>query len=297
MHRWIGLFAVSFLSIHILSVVVDGYVQIRLLDAVIPFGGSYRPLWLGLGALAFDLLLAVAITSLLKRRIGQRNWRAVHWLAYAAWPVALLHGLGTGSDIRSSWMLALAALCVAAVWTAVFVRVSAALPRPRIVGLGALGAAPLALMIWLPSGPLAHGWAKRAGTPQRQVASVPAGTSSHASFSVPLTADVSGTVRQGQDGGLATVDLALRLSGHARGSADVLLEGEPLAGGGVSVRQSRVSFGPTSDPTRYSGNVSALNGGQVIATVRDGSGNSVRLDFELSVSGDSVSGTLDAASA
>jgi hypothetical protein len=267
---------------------------------VIPFGGSYRPLWLGFGALAFDLLLAVAITSLLKRRIGQRRWRAVHWLAYAAWPVALLHGLGIGSDIRSAWLLALVAVCVVAVWIAVLIRVSAALPRPRVAGWSALGAAPLALMIWLPSGPLAHGWAKRAGTPSQLVASTDrasSGTSSDASFSVPLTADVSGTVHQGQDGGLATVDLAMRLSGNSHGSADVLLEGEPLTGGGVSVKQSRVSFGPNSDPTRYRGTVAALNGGQVIANVRDGSGNTVRLDFDLNVSGDSVSGTLDAASA
>jgi ferric reductase like protein len=300
-HRFVGLFAVSFLSIHILSVVVDGFVQIRLVDALIPFGGSYRPLWLGFGALAFDLLLAVAITSLLRRRIGQRNWRAIHWLAYAAWPVALMHGLGTGSDVKSYWMLVLVGLCVAAVWMAVFVRVSAALPRPRLAGMGALGAAPLALMIWLPIGPLAHGWAKRAGTPSQRVAASSGGTSTRthhkARFAVPLSADVNGKVRQGQDAGFATVDLAMRLSGHAHGAADVLLEGEPLDGGGVSVRQSRVSFGPASDPNRYSGSVVALDGGRVVADVHNGHGDTVRLNFRLNVSGDSVSGTLDAASA
>jgi sulfoxide reductase heme-binding subunit YedZ len=300
-HRWVGLFAVSFLSIHILSVVVDGFVQIRLVDAVIPFGGSYRPFWLGLGALAFDLLLAVAITSLLKRRIGHRNWRTIHWLSYAAWPVALMHGLGTGSDTRSAWMLGIAAVCVAAVWIAVFVRVSAALPRPRLAGLGALGAAPLALMIWLPSGPLAHGWAKRAGTPPQLVASKGKAVTaskrrSHASFAVPLSADVSGTVKQGQNAGLATVDLAMRLRGRARGSVDVLLEGQPLDGGGVSVQRSRVSFGPSSDPKRYSGRVVALDGGRVVANVHNGRGDSVRLDFSLAVAGSSVSGRLDATS-
>jgi hypothetical protein len=213
--------------------------------------------------------------------------------------VALLHGLGSGSDVRSFWMLALVGLCVAAVWIAVFVRVSSALPRPRLAGMGALGAAPLALMIWLPSGPLAHGWANRAGTPAKLVASTErssSGTRPHESFRVPLNADVNGTVRQGQNGGLATVDLAMDLSGRTRASADVLLEGEPLAGGGVSVRRSQVSFGPKSDPARYSGSVVQLDGGRVIANVRDGNGHIVQLDFELSVSGDSVSGTLDAAS-
>jgi methionine sulfoxide reductase heme-binding subunit len=139
LHRWVGLFAVSFLSIHILSVVLDGFVQIRLVDAVMPFGGSYRPFWLGLGALTFDLLLAVAITSLLRRHIGQRNWRAVHWLAYAAWPIAVLHGLGTGSDAGAAWMLAITGLCIAAVSTAVFIRTSE--PRVRSMGRRPLSAA------------------------------------------------------------------------------------------------------------------------------------------------------------
>ena len=57
-------------------------------------------MWLGLGAVSFDLLLAVLITSVLRRRLGYRSWRAVHWLAYASWPVAVIHGIGTGTDDR-----------------------------------------------------------------------------------------------------------------------------------------------------------------------------------------------------
>ena len=75
---------------------IDGFVPISLADAVIPFARAYRPLWLGLGALAFDLLLAVLLTSVLRRRFGYRSWRAVHWLAYASWPVAVIHGIGSG---------------------------------------------------------------------------------------------------------------------------------------------------------------------------------------------------------
>ena len=71
----------------------------RLVDVVVPFVGAYRPFWLGLGALALDLLAALIVTSLLRARIGLRAWRAVHWVAYACWPVALVHGLGTGSDV------------------------------------------------------------------------------------------------------------------------------------------------------------------------------------------------------
>ena len=99
-HRNVSLLALAFLMVHILTAVMDSYAPIRLIDAVIPFTSAYRPVWLGLGAIAFDLLLAVAITSLSGAGSATAAWRATHWLAYASWPVALVHGLGTGSDAR-----------------------------------------------------------------------------------------------------------------------------------------------------------------------------------------------------
>lgn len=136
-HRNAALLSVTFLAAHILTSVLDSYVNIRVLDAFVPFGGSYRPLWLGLGAVSLDLMLAVVATSLLRRHIGHRVWRATHWLAYASWPVALLHSLGTGSDAGTAWMKAIAALCTAAVVGAVVVRLAgarsrAAAPMPGI---------------------------------------------------------------------------------------------------------------------------------------------------------------------
>ncbi|HYT26542.1 MAG TPA: ferric reductase-like transmembrane domain-containing protein [Actinomycetota bacterium] len=119
LHRNVSLLVVAFLALHVATTVVDGYAPIGWLDAVVPFRSAYRPLWLGLGAVALDLLAAVAVTSLLRARLGRRTWRAVHWLAYACWPVALAHGLGTGSDTGRAWMLALDAVAVAAVATAV----------------------------------------------------------------------------------------------------------------------------------------------------------------------------------
>ena len=76
---------------------------------------AYRPIWLGLGALAFDLLLAVLLTSMLRRQFGHRAWRFVHWLAYVSWPVAVVHGLATGTDAKAGWLLALTATCIVAV--------------------------------------------------------------------------------------------------------------------------------------------------------------------------------------
>jgi len=123
-HQRLAALALVFLVIHIATVVLDPFVAISWLDVVVPFVGSYRPVWLGLGALALDLLLAVMVSSLLRARVGYRAWRAIHWLAYASWPVAVAHTLGIGTDASTGWLLIVTAICVVAVLTAVAVRVA-----------------------------------------------------------------------------------------------------------------------------------------------------------------------------
>ena len=100
--------------------------------SVVPFISAYRPFWLGLGAVAFDLLLALVVTSLLRHRLGYTTWRAVDWLVYACWPVAVLHGLGTGSDAKSGLVLAFTAVCIVAVLVAGGLRVGAGLRTTRV---------------------------------------------------------------------------------------------------------------------------------------------------------------------
>jgi len=181
LHRNLSLLAMVFIALHILTSVLDSFASISLLDAFVPFAGSYRPLWLGLGAVSFDLLLAVTITSLLRQRIGFAGWRAVHWLAYASWPVALLHGLGTGSDVKSAWLLMLSAACLALVLVAVLVRVAAGWPENlgrRSAAMGGAGLFALFLLVWLPGGPLGSEWPRRSGTPSSLLAH------SHSSASV-----------------------------------------------------------------------------------------------------------------
>ena len=132
-----------------------------------PFTSPYRTFWLGLGTVAFDLLLAVVLTSLLRVRLGYRAWRAVHWLGYACWPVALWHGLGTGTDSRLPWLLALDAVCVAAVTGALGWRLSLAAPPAGRLATSALACAalPAATVAFVAVGPLQPGWARRAGHP------------------------------------------------------------------------------------------------------------------------------------
>jgi methionine sulfoxide reductase heme-binding subunit len=115
LHRNISLLTLTFLGVHVVTVVSDSYVPIGWLDPVVPFVSAYHPFWVGLGAVAFDLLLALVATSLLRSRVNPRLWRALHWLAYACWPVALTHALGVGTDAASGWPLGLGVACAVAV--------------------------------------------------------------------------------------------------------------------------------------------------------------------------------------
>jgi sulfoxide reductase heme-binding subunit YedZ len=124
LHRNVALLAVAFVGVHVFTTLIDRFVSIGVGDALVPFAGSYKPLWLGLGAIGFDLLLALIATGLLRQRIGYRAWRITHWLAYACWPVAMLHTIGMGTDASQPWMLGLALVCGGAVAVAVVTRLA-----------------------------------------------------------------------------------------------------------------------------------------------------------------------------
>ena len=125
-HRNVALLAVSMLAVHVVSAVVDSYVDIRWWDAFVPWGGLYQPVWLGLGALAFDLLLVITLTSLLRTRLPHAAWRLVHWASYLAWAIAVVHGFGIGTDSDASWSVMITASCVVAVALAVALRIGGA---------------------------------------------------------------------------------------------------------------------------------------------------------------------------
>ena len=122
LHRNVSLLAVAFLSVHVVTAIADPYAYVNLVSVVVPAPSDRYGLWLGLAAVAFDIIAALVITSALRGRIAPRAWRAVHLMAYVAWPVALLHGAGMGSDAGSTWLLAVDAACVALFATAVALR-------------------------------------------------------------------------------------------------------------------------------------------------------------------------------
>jgi predicted ferric reductase len=123
LHRNVSLLAVCFLAVHIITAVVDDWIGLRWFGVVVPFQSTYRPIWVGMGALTLDLLIAVMATSLLRRHISRRAWRLVHWTTWVLWPLALVHALGSGTDIGSGWALGVVVTCVAMVVVALVWRV------------------------------------------------------------------------------------------------------------------------------------------------------------------------------
>ncbi|MEO8687791.1 MAG: ferric reductase-like transmembrane domain-containing protein [Solirubrobacteraceae bacterium] len=304
MHRTVSLLAVALLAVHIVTTLLDPFPRIGVLNALVPFQTDYRPLWMGLGTVAAGLLAALVVTSLVRRRLGYRVWRGVHWFAYTCWPVALLHGIGAGSDTRTTWMLALTLACVGAVLVTVAARLAApGTPREVRIGAGVAGAlATLALGIWLPQGPLARGWARRAGTPAqvlaafapRARAAVKAAPPADA-LARPFSATLAGRVNNGTSaGGLGVADLRMRLQGGPPGVLRLRLGGQALPGGGLRMERSAVTLGPPGDPARYSGRIESLRNNVLSALVGSSDGRAVRLTVELALQGVSVAGQVRA---
>jgi methionine sulfoxide reductase heme-binding subunit len=306
LHRTLSLLALTLLAVHIVTTLLDPFPHIGVPAAFVPFSDGYRTLWLGLGTLAADILLALVLTSLARRRLGYGAWRGVHWFAYLCWPVALLHGLGTGSDVKTTWMLVLTICCAAAVAFALTAHLTAArlAPRLRVGALAAGAAAVLALTGWVAQGPLARGWARRAGTPASVLAAFSPRTKAVATgggaqrpraLSQPFAADLTGVVQRGQgSNGTDVVDLRMRLRHGLDGVLRIRLGGRALPGGGLAMSRSSVRFGPTgSDP--YSGRIEALQGTALRALVGTSRGRAVDLRVQLFLNGDSVSGSLTGA--
>ncbi|CAN5259767.1 hypothetical protein BH09ACT6_BH09ACT6_07200 [soil metagenome] len=123
-HRNVSLVGSVFILLHVGSLLLDSYAKLNVTDIIVPFIGSYKPFWQGLGTVAVDVLIAIIVTSLLRQRLGVRVFRAVHWFSYAMWPIAMAHAIGNGTDGTSSWFLLLSAVCTLAVGTALVWRLS-----------------------------------------------------------------------------------------------------------------------------------------------------------------------------
>jgi hypothetical protein len=244
---------------------------------------------------------------MVRRRLGYRAWRAIHWLAYASWPVAVLHGLGTGSDVKQWWMLALTAACIVAVLVAVWTRIASA--PGEYAGLRAPATAlavvtPIGLGIFTLAGPLQHGWARRAGTPSSllgaarpapvRVASRSPSRPASNPLATAFTATMDGTVAENQAPGGAIVDLSLNVRGSVQGRLRVRLGGVPIGGGsGLSMTGSQVDLAVAGERSVLQGRIVSLRGEEFNARLSDG-GTTVDIHAQLQIDTNSntVTGTL-----
>jgi sulfoxide reductase heme-binding subunit YedZ len=306
-HRNVSLLCLVFLGGHVATTVLDGYVPIGVIDVFLPFHSAYRPIYVGLGALGLDLLLAVLVTSALRHRIGYNSWRFVHWLAYLCWPIALIHGLGSGSDTQLTFVLGVEAVCALTVLGSFAWRLTTGRTAPigarALSGIGAI-VMTLAIAGFAALGPLRPGWSHRSGTSAAVLAQLATKSANAATTgastgratpttapvhgsnsipSVPFTSPVTGLQTQTSPDarGLIQVTLAMHLADATSTPLSVVLVGT-RSGGGVSLASGTVTLGSAEGP------VTGLNGGTVIGTVS--APNPVTLTISLQV--DQQSGGL-----
>ncbi len=298
LHRNASLLAVVVIAVHVVTAVMDSYAPIRLIDAFVPFVSRYRPIWTGLGALALDLLVALVVTSLLRARLGYRTWRSVHWAAYACWPIAVVHGLGTGTDSRLGWVQFVYAACAAFVLFALWWRLAKGVTvqtRPvRVAAVLASVALPLTVVLWATAGPLKAGWARRSGTPAALLGA-PTGAAASSPLTVPFSAEFSG-VQSAAEAGRGLVSITIRgvFRGGQAGTLTVVLTGQPVGGGGVELTASQVSLGPATSPRMLQGHVTSLAGSSLSVALADAAGKPFTADIRLDVAPDNdhVTGAL-----
>ena len=280
LHGYVSLLALVFIAVHVLAVAVDPFTRFGLAAVLVPFASHYRPIWMSLGIVALYLLLTVWISTRLRRRIGHRLWRQIHVLAFAVYGAATLHGLGTGSDTRTMWAVALYATSVGVVGSLLAVRLLAPAgrgSRGSPLGAAAAAAAVVAAAAWALSGPLGPGWSSRAGgTATRaalartaaRVAPVRRAALPSAVVHAPFTAHYAGrlTVQPVNEQGRVTLRIDGALSGPTTDHLEIMIHGVPLEDGGVAMEQSRVRMGTTTP--LYRGEITSLRGTRLSAALR-----------------------------
>lgn len=122
-HRYVSLLTGVFIAIHVYALLLDRYAHVSLATLVVPGASSYRPFWLALGTVALELLFAVAVSNLFRKRLGHARWRRVHYLTFVVWIAATAHGIGAGTDALADWLRALYLVSIGSVALAVTWRV------------------------------------------------------------------------------------------------------------------------------------------------------------------------------
>lgn len=147
-HRFGGLLVGSLIGVHVLAIAADAFLPFSLLQLLVPFTSTYRPLWTGLGIAAAEILLALAITNHYRKRLNYGFWRKAHYLNFAVWGFASAHGLMAGTDRGAVWLAILYGVAVAGVVMLLVWRFGRHVFRsPRVATAGVVTVVALPLLI------------------------------------------------------------------------------------------------------------------------------------------------------
>ena len=162
LHNYLMLLSFVFIGVHSLAVLLDPFTKFTLQDVLVPLAATYRTVWLSLGIVASYLAIAIWISTLLRPHIGYAIWRKMHMLTFLVYLASTIHGIGTGSDTRTTWGIALYGGSTLAVGLLLLIRLlqsSKAAPEGHPALAGATVFTLLIGALWTLSGPLQPGWA------------------------------------------------------------------------------------------------------------------------------------------
>jgi hypothetical protein len=309
LHNFVVLLSLLFGAIHGLAVWLDPYLGLTLSQVLVPGLSPYRPLFVGLGIVSAYVALAVWATTQIRPLIGWSWWKRFHAFAYLAYVLALVHGLGTGSDTKTLWGMA--------IYVGSALLVGGLLIRRLLTPIGKTGRtypniAALSLLlfagigIWSLVGPLRPGWNAIAGGGQTgKKTGVAIASPSAAGFSLPLSANLTGTMtEQGPDmNGAVTLQVNAPLSGR-QGNLVADLQGMPVGNGMIQVTNVALTLTPSSGQPAYEGTTGSFSGAggawQIAAELTPVAGTAPPLHVNIMLeptSGTAVSGQIQASSA
>jgi hypothetical protein len=308
-HNHVVLLTLVFSVLHTLAVWLDPFMRFTPAEVLVPLVSHYRPLWVALGITAAYLLLAIWLTERLRPWIGWSLWRRAHYLAFPAWGLATLHGLGNGSDSQAVWAFAIYAACFSLVAALLAIRVarSTVTPGARFGVAGGLLVLAAAGWVWALSGPIQPGWNQVAndgnGNGSRLTAAAggpnvtppPATPRPGQGFNLPFESQFQGAVELSGPGsdGLSTLTIDGTLQDRPQGDLKLVLRGRERSQG-FGVVAGQVTYRPATGGS-YTGQVVSTRGGRVGA-VLEGPSGPFRIDFAITQSsGSSVEGVVDAA--
>jgi hypothetical protein len=276
-HRFVGLLIGAFVALHVLFIALDSYVHFSLVQLLVPGTSSYRPLWVALGIVAAELLVAIAVTNALRKRLGHRVWRRVHYLTFAVWAGATVHGIGAGTDSNTVWLRLLYVVSIASVLGALAWRIGRArVPAGSTAGAIA-GALVFAFALVLGIGKLPAGVASTASA--RATVAPPASS---------VVDSFSGSVRQQQGSSGALVSVV----GDASGARRLALRIDLVTPDGREITDTALQVRDLVSGALCSGTVSRVGGGGFSGTCRFPGGASRAVSGDWSVAGSAVSGRL-----